>query len=298
MRAIVTGSAGFIGSHVADALRARGDDVTGIDLLPGQDVQADLADAELEPLLESADVVFHLAGQPGVRSGWGARYQLYLRNNLLATQRLLEAARGRDSLRLVFASSSSVYGSGSEPVSPYGQTKLGAEQLCRIYRAAHGVDTRVLRYFTVFGPRQRPDMAFMRFLSAALDGAPIAVFGDGGQTRDFTYVADAVAATLAAAEIASKDAERPFDVGGGAPASVLEAIDVIADLTGRELDVRHLAPESGDPRDTVADTAGARELLGFAPSRTLREGLALQLEWLEESRAQAIASPALPSSSS
>ena len=296
MRALVTGSAGFIGSHVADALRARGDEVTDVDLLPGADHQADLADTEIEPLLEGIDAVFHLAGQPGVRSGWGARYQLYLRNNLLATQRLLEAARGRDGLRVVFASSSSVYGAGTEPVSPYGQTKLGAEQLCRIYRTAHDVDTRVLRYFTVFGPRQRPDMAFTRFLSAALDEAPLAVFGDGHQTRDFTYVADAVAATLAAADIAPSAAERPFDIGGGAPASVLEAIGAIADLTGRELDVRHLAAESGEPRATLADTSRARELLGFAPSRTLREGLALQLAWFEEQRAQAIASPALPSS--
>jgi len=296
MRALVTGCSGFIGSHVSDALRARGDDVTGVDLLPGGDHQADLAETPIEPLLDGIDVVFHLAGQPGVRSGWGARYQLYLRNNLLATQRLLEAARGRDGLRLVFASSSSVYGSGKEPVSPYGQTKLGAEQLCRIYRTSHGVDVRVLRYFTVFGPRQRPDMAFSRFLSAALDDAPIAVFGDGHQTRDFTYVADAVEATLAAADIASDDAGLPFDIGGGAPASVMESIDVIAELTGRALDVRHLAAESGDPRDTLADTSRARELLGFAPARTLREGLALQLAWLEESRAQAIASPALPSS--
>jgi nucleoside-diphosphate-sugar epimerase len=291
----VTGCAGFIGSHVADTLRARGDHVTGVDLLPGDHLQADLAEAQIEPLLEGVDVVFHLAGQPGVRSGWGSRYQLYLRNNLLATQRLLDAAEGRDGLRVVFASSSSVYGdsgtSAPEPLSPYGQTKLGAEQLCRIYRSARGLDTRVLRYFTVFGPRQRPDMAFTRFLAAALDNAPIAVFGDGGQTRDFTYVADAVAATLAAAEIAADDAALPIDVGGGSPASVMEVIQVIGELTGRKLDVRHLDAEPGEPRNTLADTSRARELLEFRPATSLAEGLAEQLAWLERSRAQAIASP-------
>jgi UDP-glucuronate 4-epimerase len=178
-------------------------------------------------------------------------------------------------------------------VSPYGQTKLGAEQLCRIYAAAHGLDTRVLRYFTVFGPRQRPDMAFTRFLSAALDGAPLAVFGDGHQTRDYTYVADAVAATLAAAELDADAAGLPFDIGGGAPATVMEVIEVIRSLTGSRLDVRHLAAEPGEPRDTLADTSRARELLGFEPSRTLEDGLALQLAWLKEDRAQAMASPAL-----
>lgn len=295
MRALVTGCAGFIGSHVAEALRARGDDVAGVDLLPGAaHVNADLAEVEIEPLLEGVDVVFHLAGQPGVRSGWGARYQLYLRNNLLATQRLLEAARDREGLRLVFASSSSVYGDGDGPVSPYGQTKLGAEQLCRIYGTGHGVDTRVLRYFTVFGPRQRSDMAFTRFLSAALDRAPVAVFGDGRQTRDYTYVADAVAATLAAAEISAEQAAMPFDIGGGAPASVMDALEEIGRLTGRAVEIRHLPAEPGEPRDTLAETSRARELLGFRPSRSLADGLALQLAWLEETRAQAIASPALP----
>lgn len=320
----MTGCAGFIGSHLAEALLARGDEVVGVDSLSESYdrqaklanldrptgfgsftlVQADLADGDVGRLLEDVEVVYHLAAEPGVRAGWGPRYALYLRNNLLATQRLLEAARGREGLRVVFASSSSVYGTGpsgavdesspTAPLSPYGQTKLGAEQLCGIYRDGHGVDSRVLRYFTVFGPRQRPDMAFTRFLSAALDGHPVTVIGDGHQTRDFTYVADAVAATLAAADLDPGDADLPFNVGGGAPASVTQALELIAALTGGALDVRHLPAEPGEPRHTAANTSRARDLLGFRPATSLADGLASQLAWLERMRAQATASLPVP----
>jgi nucleoside-diphosphate-sugar epimerase len=225
-----------------------------------------------------------------VRSSWGARYGRYVQNNILATQHILQAGRDREGLRIVFASSSSVYGnatpgapscegSPTRPISPYGQTKLGAEQLCGLHRAEFGMDIVCLRYFTVFGPRQRPDMAFHRFLRAALRGEPIEVFGDGGQTRDFTYVEDVVAATLAAATEPSVPVEV-LNIGGGSPTSLRTALEIVRELTGRTLDIQHVPREHGDARDTAADTTLARELLGFAPQTGLEQGLQAELEWI------------------
>ncbi len=310
MRALVTGCAGFIGSHLTEALLDGGHSVVGIDCFNDnygraqkltnlrhvrewtsfEFVPIDLSRGDLREFVDSADVVFHLAAEPGVRSSWGARYGRYVQNNILATQHILQAARGREDMRVVFASSSSVYGSASStipsteesptrPISPYGQTKLSAEQLCGLHRAEFGMDIVCLRYFTVFGPRQRPDMAFHRFLRAALREEPIEVFGDGEQTRDFTYVEDIVAATLAAAV----EPGIPFEVlniGGGSPTSLRAALALVQELVGRRLDVRHVPREHGDVRDTAADTTRARELLGFAPQTGLEQGLQRELEWI------------------
>ena len=310
MRALVTGCAGFIGSHLTEALLDAGHSVVGIDCFNDnygraqklanlrqvrewtnfEFVPIDLSRGDLAEFVESAEVVFHLAAEPGVRSSWGMRYGRYVQNNIVATQHLLQAARGREGLRIVYASSSSVYGnatpgvlsaegSPTRPISPYGQTKLSAEQLCGVHRAEFGMDIVCLRYFTVYGPRQRPDMAFHRFLRAALRGEGIEVFGDGAQTRDFTYVEDVVAATLAAANGPSLPVEV-LNIGGGSPTSLRAALEIVQGLTGRTLDVRHAPREHGDARDTAADTTLARELLGFAPQTGLEQGLRAELEWL------------------
>jgi UDP-glucuronate 4-epimerase len=309
MRALVTGAAGFIGSHLTESLLEDGDAVIGIDCLTdtydeGQKlrniarvsdwdefefVRADLADADLRDLVNECDVVFHLAAEPGVRGSWGQRFNAYLRNNVLATQRLLEAVSTQQGRRLVFASSSSVYGDAEwmptpesappRPVSPYGVTKLAAEQLCQSYSRTYGVETVSLRYFSVYGPRQRPDMAFHRFCRAALEGGPLVVNGDGSQTRDFTFVADAVAATKAAVH-AERAASRIFNVGGGARVSLIGAIELIGELAGRDLEIRHAASPRGEARDTCADTKRAAEELGYRPSTPLEVGLRAQLEWM------------------
>ena len=309
-RALVTGCAGFIGSHLTDTLLARGTEVLGVDCLsdnyPASQKRANLADAcnhdafELviadlaggaARLLEGCDVVYHLAAEPGVRSSWGRRFQRFLHHNVEATQRLLEAAREAPGIRVVYASSSSVYGESErlptpehappQPRSPYGVTKLAAEQLCRVYHANHGVDAVALRFFTVYGPRQRPDMAFRRFCEAAARGAPIELFGDGRQSRDFTYVADVVDAILAAG--ARPDiGGRVYNVGGGAPVSLNAALEQLAGLAGRPLDVRRGERESGDVLHTAADVRRARRELGFAPTTSLAEGLDAELRWVLE----------------
>ena len=308
-RALVTGCAGFIGSQLVESLLADGIAVVGIDCFNDnysralklsnlrhlsewdafEFVPIDLARGDLADIVGECDVVYHLAAEPGVRSSWGARYENYLRNNVLATQHLLETVKERPDVRFVYASSSSVYGDSAvmpthedvvlRPLSPYGQTKASMELLCELYRLSHGVDTVGLRYFTVYGPRQRPDMAFHRFCRAALTGAPITVFGDGHQTRDFTFVADIVAATRAAAR--APLTHRVLNVGGGSPASIREAIDIIGSLLGRPIDVTYTDPERGDVRDTAADATRARNELGFSPSVSLPEGLAAELSWLQ-----------------
>ncbi len=223
-----------------------------------------------------------------MRASWGRRFDSYLRNNVLATQHLLEAARSGPQRRFVYASSSSVYGQAErfptpedvvpQPQSPYGTTKLAAEHLCSLYWSNFGVDTVSLRLFSVFGPRQRPDMAFSNFFRAVLTGDPASVLGDGSQTRDFTYVADVVRAFRAAAEVEAP-VERVFNIGGGAQTSLRETIAIIEELAGIEMPARRMSAVEGDVRDTAADTSRAREILGFVPEVSLREGLRAQYEW-------------------
>jgi UDP-glucuronate 4-epimerase len=306
MRTLVTGAAGFIGSRLAERLLDEGHAVRGIDRfsdfyeparkranadrLAGRDgfdlVEGDLCEIALDGALDGVEVVFHLAAQPGVRTSWGSEFDVYLHDNVLATQRLLEAARHGGVERVVFASSSSIYGdaeryptseeSTPQPISPYGVTKLAGEHLCRLYGGQFGLHTVVLRYFTIFGPGQRPDMAFARFIEAALEGRPLEVFGDGRQERDFTYVDDAVAATIAAGERGGSG--EVYNVAGGARASVLDVIDALHSALGRSLEARHEATAPGDVRQTGADTAKARRDLGFEPQVSLERGLRLQVE--------------------
>ena len=308
MKAFVTGVAGFIGSHLAGALLDCGAAVVGIDCFtdyypraikesnlaasagrPGFDfVETRLQDADLPALLAGATHVFHLAAQAGVRKSWGRDFRTYTENNVDATQQLLEACVGRPLHRVVYASSSSLYGDAAaipmredalpQPVSPYGVTKLAAEQLCYLYHVNYGVPATSVRYFTVYGPRQRPDMAFHRFIRAAITGGPIALYGDGEQTRDFTFVSDAVAATIAAGERGVPG--RAYNIGGGSRVSVNHVLEIIGRLAGRALDVRREAAQKGDMRDTFADTSLARADLGFAPAVSLEQGLQAEYQWL------------------
>jgi nucleoside-diphosphate-sugar epimerase len=317
MRALVTGCAGFVGSHLTESLLTDGHEVVGVDCfndnyarrqkldnLAGpyqwetfEFVPIDLSRGELEDLVDECDVIFHLAAEPGVRSSWGGRFEQYLRNNLLATQRLLETAKAADGdKRVVYASSSSVYGHAEslptredalpQPFSPYGVTKLAAEEMCSLYWGNHALETVSLRFFTVYGPRQRPDMAFNRFCKAALDDTPITVFGDGEQTRDFTYVLDIVSA-LRAAAVVPEAAGRVYNVGGGSRVSVNDALMLLSGYAGRELNVTYLDNEKGDVRDTGADTTRARAELGYLPQMRVADGLLAEFEWLESLQAAA-----------
>lgn len=308
MKALVTGTAGFIGSHLTGALLDRGAEVVGIDCFtdyyprpmkesnlaanagrPGfRFVETRLQDADLPALLDGITHVFHLAAQAGVRKSWGRDFHTYTENNVEASQQLLEASISRPIERFVYASSSSLYGDNvtipmredalPQPVSPYGVTKLAAEQLCYLYNVNYGVPATSVRYFTVYGPRQRPDMAFHRFIRAAIAGEPITLYGDGEQTRDFTFVSDAVAATIAAGERGV--AGRAYNIGGGSRVSINHVLDIIGKLAGRPLDVRREAAQKGDMRDTFADTSLARADLGFAPAVSLEQGLEAEYRWL------------------
>ncbi len=308
MKALVTGAAGFIGSTLTDALTAAGTEVVGVDCFTDyydratkqanlhaagarssfRFVEAALQTVSFDEILDGVTHVFHLAAQAGVRGSWGAEFRTYTSHNVDATQRLLEAVKGRPIERVVYASSSSVYGDAAaipmredgfvQPVSPYGVTKLAAEHLCNLYHANYGIPAVSLRFFTVYGPRQRPDMAFHRFARAALLGTPIQLFGDGGQTRDFTYVDDVVGALLAAGDRGRPG--RVYNIGGGSRVSMNEVIDTIERVIGRRLEIRRQPAEKGDMRDTFADTTRARDDLGFQPAWTLEAGLRRECEWL------------------
>ena len=309
MRVLVTGCAGFIGSHLSEYWVRAGHDVVGVDCFTDYYPRAmkdanlrwlreqprfrlrelDLAEAELTGLVDGVDLIYHQAGQPGVRASWGRTFETYLRNNVLATQRLLEAAKGTRLKKFVYASSSSLYGDAEafptseralpRPVSPYGVTKLGGEQLAYLYWRNFGVPTVALRYFTVYGPRQRPDMAFRRFIEWALMDQHVQVYGDGEQSRDFTFVGDAVAANVAAA--------RPdvvgvaLNIGGGSQVTVNQVLRMLAELLEQPaLRVAYTPTAQGDVRHTSADTTAAAELLGYRPKVELRAGLAAELEWV------------------
>jgi UDP-glucuronate 4-epimerase len=297
MRYVVTGAAGFIGSHLAETLRAKGHDVVGVDAFTdyydvalkeenarGLDVRrVDLAEEDLD--LDRVDGVFHLAGQPGVRS-FGDVFDVYVRQNLVASRRVFERA-AREGVRTVFASSSSVYGDAGryptpedtepQPISPYGITKLGCEQLARAYANGFGLDVVTLRYFTVYGPRQRPDMAFARIADALARGGSFELYGDGSQSRSFTYVADAVEGTIAAMEGAPAGAI--YNVGGGVEATMRKAIEALEQLAGRRLDLVERPVAKGDVRRTAPDTSRIERDLGWRATTSLDDGLNAQWAW-------------------
>ncbi|HET6699670.1 MAG TPA: NAD-dependent epimerase/dehydratase family protein [Nocardioidaceae bacterium] len=303
MRAIVTGAAGFVGSHLCAHLLDHGDEVVGLDCLtdyydprlkeanlallrgrPGfTDRHVDLAagdQADLVTALSGTDVIYHLAGQPGVRGSWGEDFTPYVARNVVATQRVLEAARVVQPRKVVYASSSSVYGDAEttpttedlcpRPVSPYGVTKLAAEHLCELYRVTTGVPTVSLRLFTVYGPRQRPDMAFSRLVRCAVEGRTFGLYGDGEQSRDFTYVGDVVTAMRQAA---TSSWTGVANIGGGSRTTMNQAIALVEELAG-PVQVARTGAQRGDVRHTASDTTRAREGFGYRPATALRDGLA------------------------
>lgn len=310
---LVTGCAGFIGSHLCEALLAGGHRVRGVDSFSDyyprlakeanleraavqpefELVAMDVAKGDLDPLLEGVAGIFHLAAQPGVRSSWGDAFAVYLHDNVLATQALLEQAAGRG-LRVVFASSSSIYGSTAAyptpeeatpaPISPYGVTKLTCEHLVRAYEPL-GLDCVILRYFTVFGPRQRPDMAVTRLLGKAVRGEPFTLYGSGEQSRDFTYVSDAVGATISA--MSAAPAGATYNVGGGNEASLCQVVRTIEQITGATIELERRPAASGDVQRTAADTTRLRRDLGWRPAVGLEEGLRNQLAWFKASASYA-----------
>lgn len=296
-RVVVTGASGFIGTHLVKALAARGVTVIAVDRRPpaleattaGEAVlriTADLRDCALEPLLMEADTLFHLAGQPGVRTSWAGGFDHYLADNLLVTHRLAECAAKLGTPRLILASSSSVYGPTTgtpsresdplTPISPYAISKLAAEQLCIAHcgQAGHLTESVALRYFTVYGPGQRSDMLIHRALTAAATGEPIQIFGTGQQQRDFTYVADTVAATIAAATCPGPP--KVVNVGSGRAVSLQDLFATIAQVTGHAVPTTAAPIEQGDVAATLADTTLAASSLGWTARADLAEGLAQQ----------------------
>ena len=308
MKALVTGAAGFIGSHLVQKLLAAGRQVVGVDsfldnyprpfkdgnlaLFDGEKnftfIAGDLLNLDLKTLLRDVEVVFHLAGQPGVRSSWGKEFNRYTENNIMATQLLLEAAKEVKPTKFVYASTSSVYGDtddlpmredgGTRPVSPYGATKLAAEHLCHLYCKAFGVPTVALRFFTVYGPRQRPDMFFHIFMRGLLRGDEVPLYDDGEQTRDFTYCGDIVDGLLGAAAYPGQG--EVFNLGGGSQVSLLHAIALAEKVSGRTAKLKRFDRQKGDVRHTAARLDLARGKLGYAPKVGLEEGLRAEWQWI------------------
>jgi nucleoside-diphosphate-sugar epimerase len=289
LRVVVTGAAGFIGSHLSERLLAAGHEVVGIDCFTDY-YEKTRKEQNLETSRSNDRFHFtaaHLAGQPGVRPSWGNQFDRYVRDNIIATQRLLEALKDIPIKSFVFAGSSSVYGDAERfptketalprPVSPYGVTKLAAEHLTLLYARNFGIPAVSVRYFTVYGPRQRPDMAFSRFMQAMAAGEDIEVFGDGEQTREFTYVSDAVDGTIKAST--ADVVGEIFNLGGGSRVTVNKVLATLEEISGLSVRRQNLPAAPGDPRHTGASINLARERLGWEPSVTLREGLAKQWEW-------------------
>ncbi|MCK5244864.1 MAG: GDP-mannose 4,6-dehydratase [Desulfobacterales bacterium] len=315
MKCLVTGAAGFIGSHLCERLIKEGCEVVGIDnfmdyyarsfkesnisgLLsdPGfKFVEESILDCDLGRLFEDLDAVFHQSAQAGVRASWGANFRIYSDNNILATQMLLEAAKSSPVKKFIYASSSSVYGdttdlpmresSVTRPVSPYGVSKIAAEHLCYLYYRNFRVPTVSLRYFTVYGPRQRPDMAFHRFFKWILEGKVIQMYGDGEQSRDFTHVDDIVGANRLAFK--KGDPGRVFNIGGGSTVTMNQVIHTMEEITGRTATVDYQQMQKGDVRHTSADMTMAREELGYNPAVSIRKGLETEYKWIRELMDQA-----------
>ena len=308
MRVVVTGAAGFIGSHLSESLLADGHEVTGVDAFTDYYARATkeanleacrghrsfrllegrLQDMDLRPVLEGAGQVFHLAAQAGVRASWGREFAHYTDHNVLGTQRLLERYKGSRLERFVYASSSSVYGDAERyptdeamlphPFSPYGVTKLAGEHLTLLYGRNFGVPVAALRYFTVYGPRQRPDMAFHRFARAMLAGEPITVHGDGRQSRDFTFIADAIEANVRAWRRSAT--QGVYNVGGGSQVEVLQAIAILERALGVKAVLQFEPRPPGDPLRTRADATRMRADLDFVPGVGIEQGLNAEAEWV------------------
>jgi nucleoside-diphosphate-sugar epimerase len=310
MRCLVTGVAGFVGSHLAERLLAAGHEVYGIDAfidcyprtikeknLEGPRswdkftfIEGDLLDIDLFPLLDGTNWVFHQAAQAGVRASWGKEFSRYVECNELTTQRLLETVLHVDGIqRFIYASSSSVYGNTTtlpvsemvmpQPISPYGVTKLAAEHLCTLYYHNFAVPTVSLRYFTVYGPRQRPDMAFHRFSKAIVKREPLYVYDDGYQTRDFTYISDVVEANIRAAT-SDVAPGKVMNIAGGSRTTVRQALQLLQEISGRTLNIAYANKQYGDARDTFADTEVAEQVLGYHPLVSLKDGLANEFEYI------------------
>jgi nucleoside-diphosphate-sugar epimerase len=310
VRCLVTGAAGFIGSHLAQKLVAEGHDVTGIDCftdyyprsikehnlkgLEGnprfQFIEQDLVRMDMEKHIPRIDWVFHQAAQAGVRTSWGNYFEHYTHDNILATQSLLEACKGTGIKKFVSASSSSIYGDSEDlplteesmpkPISPYGVTKLACEYLCLLYWKNFQVPVINLRYFTVYGPRQRPDMAFNLFIRSILKDEEIVLYGDGEQTRDFTFISDIIEANLLAAP--STFTGETINIGGGSQTSMLEVIRSLGEISGKTVKIKRQEAQKGDVRHTLADVTKARRLIGYNPRIQLKNGLREEYEWLSK----------------
>jgi nucleoside-diphosphate-sugar epimerase len=311
-KVIVTGAAGFIGSHLAETLLKQGKEVIGIDEFNDyydpsfkrknvaelhwtpnfKLIEGDIQNLDWAKLLTDVEVIYHQAAQAGVRASWGTGFRSYTERNINATQILLEAAKDAKNLkRLVFASTSSIYGDAEtlptsesippKPVSPYGITKLAAERLGGLYHKNFGVPFLSLRYFTVYGPRQRPDMAFHKFFKSVLEDKAIPVYGDGLQTRDFTFISDAVAANLAAADAPEEAVGEIFNVGGGSRVVLKEVLDTMEEIVGKPIKRDHIEKAMGDARHTAADISKAQRILGWQPQVSLRDGLTQEWEWVK-----------------
>ncbi|MDJ0595025.1 MAG: GDP-mannose 4,6-dehydratase [Pleurocapsa sp. MO_226.B13] len=308
---IVTGVAGFIGSHLAEALLKQGKAVIGIDQFNNyydcqlkhnnivnlkqyptfKLIKANIQDLDWQQLLQSVNVVYHQAAQAGVRASWGKDFHHYTERNINATQVILEGAKQVNSPpTIVYASSSSIYGDAvtmptpetlcPQPVSPYGITKLAGERLCWLYQQNFGVPVTALRYFTVYGPRQRPDMAFHKFFKAAINNEPISIYGDGKQTRDYTYISDVVAANLTAGEVPEAIGEV-FNIGGGSRVTLIKLLTIMERVIGQPIKKNYVQKAAGDARHTSADVTKAKRILNYIPQVSLEEGLSKQWHWIQ-----------------
>ena len=310
MKSLVTGAAGFIGSHLCEYLIQKGLEVAGIDNFMNyyarsikesniselrkshnfEFVEGSLLEVNLAKVLDGVDVVFHQSAQAGVRASWGQDFKIYSDNNILATQMLLEACKQNPVKGFVYASSSSVYGDTKDlpmresslpcPVSPYGVSKLAAEHLCRLYYKNFGIPVISLRYFTVYGARQRPDMAFHRFFRWALEGKPLKVYGDGEQSRDFTHVDDIMEANWLAFEKAMPG--EVLNIGGGSRITLNKVIEIMKGMMGRDLEVHYQGVQKGDVRHTLADVTKAEEVIGYKAKVSIHDGLKTEYEWMRD----------------